>query len=95
MRRQSISASEYAVILGELVVTSMHASIMSVIIGTHEAHGRVILLRSGTGFVIIADRLEVLRRSYDKNHLLQAVAQQAEAAKGQDRNLQGRLSRSA
>ena len=62
MRRQAISASEYAVILGQLAVTSTHANTMSVIIGTHESYGRVVLLRSGTGFVLIADHLEAPAR---------------------------------
>ena len=58
MRRRSISASEYAVIMGELVVTGTHANAMSVTVGTHDTYGRVVLLRSAAGFVMIADHLE-------------------------------------
>lgn len=80
MRRQSISASEYAVILSELVVTAMHMNAMSVTLGTHETYGRVVLLRSGTAFVVIADRLHAPQDDLGKNHVLTAVTRWAETA---------------
>lgn len=62
MGRISISATDYAAILDELVITGIHANAMSVTVGTHESLGRVVLLRSGTGYAIITDRLEEFAR---------------------------------
>lgn len=67
MRRKCISASEYAHVLSELVVTGEHTHVMAVTVGTHERHGRVVLLRSGNGFVIIADRLDMSCESPGEN----------------------------
>ena len=62
MHRKLISESEYTNVLSALTITQMSANVMSVISGKHRDHGRVVLLQSGSRFVIIADDLTCLGR---------------------------------
>ena len=67
-------------ILKELVITRVHTNVMSMTSGKHKDCGRVVLLQSGTGFVIIADDLASLQRSKEVGGVTRAFAHQSEGS---------------
>ena len=64
MQRVSIGESVYHSILEKLEITQMCAGDMSLIVGVHEALGRVVLVRSGLAFAVIADCVTTIVHHY-------------------------------